>query len=110
MLRQHYEDQFLSNEELEFMAEETPITIRPTKNLEKIKMITCTIGPALANQDIIVPLWAALHLKRLNQCKIVVPDWLCVKWLEEASIQSSKSEFYPLPSHFLEIGYLLLKV
>lgn len=111
MLRQHCEDEFLSNEELEYLAEETMISIRPTKNLPKIKMITHTIGPALANQEITVPLWAAIQLKKLNQCKIVIPEWLRVDWLEESSTQSSKShDFYPMPPHFLEIGYLLLKV
>ncbi|KAG2389590.1 hypothetical protein C9374_014150 [Naegleria lovaniensis] len=111
MIRQHCEDEFLSNEELEYLAEETMISIRPTKNLPKIKMITHTIGPALANQEISVPLWAAIQLKKLNQCKIVIPEWLRVDWLEEASAQSSKShDFYPMPPHFLEIGYLLLKV
>ena len=106
-----HRENLISNEELEYLAEETMITIRPTKNLPHIKLITCSIGPALANQEITIPLWAAIHLKKLNQCKIIIPEWLQVSWLEEASVKSSVShQFYPMPNHFLEIGYLLLKM
>ncbi|KAL9652670.1 hypothetical protein ABK040_003973 [Willaertia magna] len=100
----------LSNKELEFIAEETPIRINPLRNLERVKLLTCTVGPALANQEITVPLWVALHLKRLKQCKIIIPEWLTISNLEDISARSSQtSDLIPVPPNFIEISYTLMK-
>jgi GINS complex subunit 2 len=69
-----------------------------------------TIGPIKPNEQITVPLWLAIKLRRSGKCKIVIPDWLRAHHLR-AYLESEKTErtFTQLPAYFISISLQLLK-
>jgi hypothetical protein len=100
----------ITNSELEFIAEqETNIKIVVNENIPKIELISHNIEPLVQGQAIEVPLWIALHLKKLKVCKIVMPEWMKIEKLEDILIKSG-SDFTFVPFHFIEIASLLLKL
>jgi len=100
----------LTNEELEFISENTEIDILPKITLGAIRFITGTIGPLSPNEQITVPLWFALKLRKAGKCKIVIPDWLRSTSLR-SYLESEKTEktFSVLPPYYISISLQLLK-
>ncbi|KAL0491989.1 DNA replication complex GINS protein [Acrasis kona] len=64
-------------QEVEFMSEETMIKIVPLYDMDRIDLITGSIGPFTANESIAeVPLWIAMTLRKKGKCRVIQPDWL----------------------------------
>eukprot|EP00898_Chlorokybus_atmophyticus_P000641 jgi/Chlat1/1578/Chrsp123S01852 len=93
----------LSSSELEFLAEDTLVSVRLTAG--------ASLGPFRPGVPVSVPLWAAVALRRRAQCRLEVPDWLTAAALERSLDTERKAlrEFVDLPFHWLEIGTLLMQ-
>ena len=64
-------------EQLELFAEmTTQVAINPFLNDQEIYLMSGEIDALKANQEITVPLWLALLLKRQQKCKILPLYWL----------------------------------
>ena len=61
-------------------------------------------GKFVPNQELNVPLWLAVELRRRNQCQIKVPPWMTVTALR-GTINSERNEktFQPLPFRYIEV-------
>lgn len=61
-------------------------------------------GKFVPNQELNVPLWLAIELRRRNQCQIKVPPWMTVGSLRD-TINSERNEktFQPLPFRYIEV-------
>ncbi|KAL0478521.1 GINS2, partial [Acrasis kona] len=98
-------------QEVEFMSEETMIKIVPLYDMDRIDLITGSIGPFTANESIAeVPLWIAMTLRKKGKCRVIQPDWLKAIQLRDTFEKEVASvSFASLPFHYLEIALLLLK-
>ena len=71
---------YLTEVELEFLAEDEKIIIIPNFKSYDIKNsmkgFAEDYGPFLPNQPISVPLWFAIQLKKLSKCQIQPPAWM----------------------------------
>src|SRR4051812_33586543 len=81
-----------SGAELEFLAEEEFIFIRPNFSQAAIPLaLSKPVGPFKPPLPVEVPLWMALQLKKQRRCDVVCPSWLSVsrleQWLEKESSQ-----------------------
>lgn len=97
-------------DEVEYLSENSLITIIPNFNLNTIHLISGDIGPFRASIPIQVPIWVAMHLKIQQRCIILAPDWMSLQKLEEIK-ESEKgiSSFTPMPSqHYMVEAKLLL--
>ncbi|KAJ1679553.1 DNA replication protein psf2 [Spiromyces aspiralis] len=95
--------------ELEFFAENEPITIVPTHYIEKLDLICGSFGPFRPPHKVQIPLWLAAFLKSSNKCRIVPPAWLEPDHLEKLCMQEEvpESRFSPLPPHYIAITNIL---
>lgn len=83
--------------ELEFIATDTLVKIRPTVKMDKLALLSVSravflpfgiqldltpyqgiYGPFAANRSTEVPLWMAVNLKLKKKCIIEPPEWLTV--------------------------------
>ncbi|KAI8465082.1 MAG: DNA replication complex GINS protein [Monoraphidium minutum] len=101
-------------EELEFFAEEEPITIIPSFKLRHnaTGMLSCIggdYGPFRPNMPVEVPIWLALQLHKRGKCRIIPPAFLDVARLQAliAAEQSEVDAFQPVPFYFMEVTCLL---
>jgi hypothetical protein len=78
-----------TNKQLEFFAEEEPITIIPSFSLRNSPtgMLRCVggdYGPFRPNMPVEVPIWLALQLYKRGKCRILPPAFLDVGRLQGA--------------------------
>jgi len=103
-------DMSLTPAELEFLAEDTIITIVPSFSMKTVTFFGGKFGPFQPPAPCAVPLWLALHLKKRQKCKIVPPDWMDAELLAtrlDAEKQNERT-FEKLDFHYAEIASLLL--
>jgi len=101
----------METQEVEFIAENTPIEIVPKFNHAVIHLITGDFGPFIAGMPVSVPLWAALNFRQRQKCRILPPAWMTVEELEKIKQEEKDSKvFTRIPSeHYREITQLLLE-
>lgn len=99
----------LTNPELEFLAESTLISIMPNFRKEQIQLISGTFGPFKPNKAIQVPLWLGVQFRENRKCKIIIPAFLELNYLNSIIEQEkeSKGSLVQLPSYFFEIAQIL---
>eukprot|EP00043_Microstomoeca_roanoka_P001692 m.34071 g.34071 ORF g.34071 m.34071 type:complete len:179 (+) comp10972_c1_seq1:136-672(+) len=102
----------ISPAEIEFLAEDTAVTITPFFEAGVFLFLQEKIGPFRPQRPMEVPLWLAASLRRRGKCLIHVPEWLTVDSLatkleEEKTLRSS---FAPMPEHYLEVSSILFDV
>ncbi|KAJ3055397.1 DNA replication protein psf2 [Rhizophlyctis rosea] len=95
--------------EVEFLAENEPITIVPLHRMDTLQMIGGYYGPFRPPIKQKVPLWLALTLKKKQKCQIQPPSWMDPERLQ-ANIEdeANRPAFSALPFHYMEIAHLLL--
>eukprot|EP00927_Polykrikos_kofoidii_P071735 TRINITY_DN67967_c0_g1_i1.p1 TRINITY_DN67967_c0_g1~~TRINITY_DN67967_c0_g1_i1.p1 ORF type:complete len:223 (-),score=59.36 TRINITY_DN67967_c0_g1_i1:54-722(-) len=95
-----------------FLALEEAIEILPRfSSDEQVECLKSKFGPFRAGIPAKVPLWAALEMARLQQCKIELP-----MWLQEESMKISRDEekaatkelLKPPHEFYIEIAFALL--
>ncbi|KAM9973671.1 hypothetical protein ACTFIW_010785 [Dictyostelium discoideum] len=96
--------------QIEFLAEDTTITVVPNFKMESLIFLSGEYGPFVPSFPIEIPLWLAISLKKKKKCTITPPDWMTynklnAKYQEENKI---KDGFIELPENFIEISSLLL--
>ncbi|KIZ02764.1 DNA replication complex GINS protein PSF2 [Monoraphidium neglectum] len=103
-------------EELEFFAEEEPITIIPSFQLRHSAngMLSCVggdYGPFRPNMPVEVPIWLALQLHKRGKCRIIPPQFLDIPRLQAliTAEQSDLDSFQPVPFYFMEVCCLLFE-
>eukprot|EP00055_Hartaetosiga_balthica_P015578 m.92896 g.92896 ORF g.92896 m.92896 type:complete len:181 (-) comp8902_c0_seq3:1876-2418(-) len=98
--------------DIEFLAEETSITIVPAFECGAFKFLRGEVGAFRAPRPVDVPLWLAVSLRRRQRCQIQSPEWLTVDQLE-IKLEEEKqtpNAFSQLPEFFFEISSILLDV
>ena len=97
--------------ELEFLAEDTPVSIIPRFSSDGESLICADIGPFEAGVPAIVPLWIAVELKQLQKCNIQTPTWLEKDFLTtKLKAERDSTVFTELHPRYLEIATMLLNV
>ena len=104
------DERWVAPEEIEFNAENTLVTIVPKFKLGVLYMVEGEYGPFVAQTPVEVPLWLAIHLKKMQRANIKTPEWLDVDHLS-ALLDSEKrvedgSLLKSLPFHYIEIAQL----
>ncbi|KAK6631266.1 hypothetical protein RUM44_005792 [Polyplax serrata] len=97
-------------DEIEFLAEESLITIIPKFSCRKTYLITGEVGPFRAGLPTKVPLWLASDLRRRQKCRIVPPDWMDIEKLNQLNNEEAGSvKFCKIPSenYFVEAKIIL---
>ncbi|KAJ1772166.1 DNA replication protein psf2 [Coemansia sp. RSA 1813] len=96
--------------ELEYMAQCESIGIVPFYRMDRLELVTGTVGPFHPPRKSEVPLWLAVMLKRTNRCRIVAPSWLTYHHLYELCRKEEPPDslFTRLPMHYIEIAHILL--
>lgn len=102
-------------DELEFLAEDSTVTIIPSVKLPVFYMLAGDVGPMEPLVPVDVPLWLAVHMKQRKQCRLVVPAWLAVEPLlaqKDDELNSDEQKAYVIkqvPSPFyVEISQIIL--
>ena len=94
--------------EMEFLAEDTIITIIPKFSHAMLHFISGNYGPFQPQTPVEVPLWLAISLKKRRKCAIRPPSWMDVDYLApKLKSEKERDEFEDLPFHFAEIKSLL---
>ena len=95
----------LSNNELEFLSENSLIEIIPSFNKPSLSLPIGTFGPFKPNKIVKVPLWFAIKLNKENKCKIIPPSIYSISQLKNIldSEKENKSSFFCLIPNFFEI-------
>ena len=97
--------------EIEFLSESSEkVGIIPNFTEEVVHLITGDAGPFQAGLPVTVPLWVALHLKTMNRCRIMAPEWLSEEFLtNKIQEETDQSLLTPMPSeYYFEVAKLLL--
>jgi len=104
-------DPVFTENEVEFVAEETMITILPAFSEKVLHFIDGDYGPFRAQYPSVVPLWLAVELKKFKKCQIRAPEWMDIDALEAQKREEQNDEkfFRPIPYHYIEISNILLK-
>lgn len=99
-----------TNEEIEFLGEETMTKIIPNFSMSTLSFIGGDYGPFRPSRSTEVPLWLAIQLKKFKKCQIRVPSWMETDWLHNHLQQERDDEkfFKPIPEHYIEISTLIL--
>lgn len=99
-----------STEEINFLAEQEPLTILPRYTMSGTRLIGAKLPDLKALQREQVPAWLALVLKKQNKCNVVIPSWLGVTFLKQRYDEeiSQPNQFSALPWHWLPLSKLLL--
>lgn len=97
-------------EEVEFLAEQQPVTIIPNFSLDRIYLIQGDLGPFNPGLPVEVPLWLAINLKQRQKCRVIPPEWMDVEKLEQIRDEERKQDiFTPMPNpYYMELTKLLL--
>ncbi|EGC31908.1 hypothetical protein DICPUDRAFT_39223 [Dictyostelium purpureum] len=100
----------LTPNQIEFLAEDTIITIVPNFKMESLIFLSGEYGPFIPSFPVKVPLWLAVSLKKKKKCNIVPPEWMSFDYLEQQYIQENRvtDGFVDLPDNFIEISTMLL--
>uniref|UniRef100_A0A182PXD8 DNA replication complex GINS protein PSF2 n=1 Tax=Anopheles epiroticus TaxID=199890 RepID=A0A182PXD8_9DIPT len=69
--------------ELEFIGENSLISVIPNFNHDSIYLISGTIEPFRGGTPLYVPLWLGIHLRQQQKCRIVAPSWMDIDLLED---------------------------
>ena len=112
-----YEQARFTPLELEFMAENSIVTISPTVSLsegggEGFQFLCGRFGPLAAGVHAQVPLWLALTLKESKKARLVMPEWMREVNLRAAIAyeETEKASFCPaIPFHYIEVAEMLLR-
>eukprot|EP00945_MAST-04E_sp_MAST-4E-sp1_P000630 g630.t1 len=106
------DERWVDPAEIEFVAENSMVTIIPKFKLGVLYMITGEYGPFLSQTPAEVPVWLAVHLKKLQRVNIKVPDWLEVEYLSSCLDQEKRDQNLSrtLPHHYSEIASMLFEV
>ncbi|KAK5581901.1 hypothetical protein RB653_003481 [Dictyostelium firmibasis] len=104
------EDIALSPSQIEFIAEDTTITVIPNFKMESLIFLSGEYGPFVPSFPIDIPLWLAISLKKKKKCTITPPDWMTYNKLQSRYQEENKINdgFVELPENFIEISILLL--
>ena len=99
----------LTPSENEFFAESTKVIIKSFFDYDTLKFISGTYGPFRVDENVEVPLWLAITLKKKGKCSIIPPKWMLASELQQyIEIEKNTTELTPLDYHYIEIGTLLL--
>ncbi|EJD01314.1 Psf2-domain-containing protein [Fomitiporia mediterranea MF3/22] len=100
--------------ELEFIASDELIEIKPAVKMDKIQFISGLYGPFTGGRSSNIPLWIAVNLKLKKKCNIVAPSWLNVESLQnklaEETDERLKDGLAHFPFRYTEIAKVLLDV
>ncbi|GAM23445.1 hypothetical protein SAMD00019534_066200 [Acytostelium subglobosum LB1] len=98
--------------QIEFLAEDEPITIIPNFKNEELHFMSGTYGPFVPSIQLKVPLWLAITLKKKKKCRIIYPTWLNKDYLDNVFKEENENamRFEHLPKHYIEIATMLLAV
>src|SRR5688500_2843569 len=100
--------------ELEFLAEESFVDIKPTFSSELIPLLgdnaTHPVGPFRPPLPASVPLWMAVQIKKARTGEIVCPSWLTVSYLDDWLLREQNSDQFCVPpcDHFVEVARVLI--
>eukprot|EP00756_Hemistasia_phaeocysticola_P005524 Hpha_TRINITY_DN13367_c0_g1::TRINITY_DN13367_c0_g1_i1::g.95366::m.95366/K10733/GINS2, PSF2; GINS complex subunit 2 len=95
--------------QLEFQAQEELVTIVPKFCMEQTDFFSGTYGPLQPGDEVDVPLWMALLLRRCGQCTVKAPPWMDHEKLEAVlQVERDSGDFQPVPQHYLEVAKMLL--
>lgn len=83
--------------ELEFIGENSLISVIPNFNHDSIYLISGTIEPFRGGTPLYVPLWLGIHLRQQQKCRIVAPNWMDIDLLEDIK-ETEKRIRYSIPS------------
>ena len=99
----------LSSSEMEFIAEDTLVTITSSVDHPIFHFISGDFGPLIAGLPCELPLWLAITLRRKGKCTIQPPEWMSVESLERFVVhERTEATFENLPFHYIEISQLLM--
>jgi GINS complex subunit 2 len=96
---------------LDFTAEEILVVIIPSFTHPGFDFISYKIGQVDSGLPIEVPLWLAITLRKRGKCKIKIPDWLKVEYLEKlVKVESSEHQrnLGVLPFQFAELANIFI--
>lgn len=88
----------------QLLAQSQRVTITPQVHLAQAELIEGVFGPFHPMVPVVVPLYAALFLKRALVCTIHPPEWLSVQYLRHAVEQEEE-----LPEEFGQIEMYLFE-
>ena len=71
------DERWVAPEEIEFNAENTLVTIVPKFKLGVLYMVEGEYGPFIAQTPVEVPLWLAIHLKKMQRANIKTSSQFC---------------------------------
>ncbi|EDV25557.1 uncharacterized protein TRIADDRAFT_55771 [Trichoplax adhaerens] len=96
--------------EIEFLAEDSIVTVLPNFSENKIYLISGDVGPFNPSMPTDLPLWLAIDLKQRQKCRIQPPKWMNVETLQELKqAENDSALFCPMPDpHYIEITQLLM--
>ncbi len=100
-----------------FLAYDESIRIVPNfsykDKISKFMLTQRKIGPFIAGEESIVPLWLGIYLRKRNLCRLVAPHWLNVDHLKrvlEHERDQNKQQFsQELPFRYMEISRSILQ-
>mmetsp|Transcript_17578 Transcript_17578/g.44784 ORF Transcript_17578/g.44784 Transcript_17578/m.44784 type:complete len:355 (+) Transcript_17578:1310-2374(+) len=96
--------------QIEFMSEDTSISVTPLFKESMLTFVGGNYGPFRPGLTTDVPLWLALALKKNQKCNILTPHWLSVDYLQTKLEMEREEDTYlcEMPYHYLEIATQLL--
>ncbi len=96
----------------EFIAEDELIEINPMVRTALITLMRGSYGPFEPSITAVVPLWLALALKKVQRCKIIPPNWLKPRLVEElvAEERREEGELQAIPFYFSEVRLFSLHI
>mmetsp|Transcript_2552 Transcript_2552/g.4170 ORF Transcript_2552/g.4170 Transcript_2552/m.4170 type:complete len:159 (-) Transcript_2552:1267-1743(-) len=102
----------LTNEELQFIAENEKVTIIPNFSAGSFQLINGDYGPFRAQNEASVPFWLASLLRKRNLCRVKPPEWMNSESLGTVLAEEKK---YPnlwqqLPHHYIEIAKMMFTI
>ena len=76
-----------------FLNEELFVQIIFLKNFPKLNLITFSFGPFKKGSKVIVKIWVAFILKKINWCNIKMPYWLKDEVIEKKILSEKKKKY-----------------
>ncbi|OWB81794.1 hypothetical protein B5S33_g413 [[Candida] boidinii] len=99
-----------SPSEINYLAENEPITILSRYSMSGTQLIGTKLPNLKPLQKYEVPLWLAMILKLQDKCNIITPEWLSIEFLKSKYEEEIKfpNKFSELPWHWIETSKKLL--